>query len=101
MIKGIISHLSEVVVSVLPALLGGIVDYINQIQDGEKSWSWCGFLIHIISAVFFGWLCGAIAAGMGYGIHIIAATGGIGGFLGVRVADLITWKVFGADRRKP
>ena len=59
-----------------------------------------GFTVHLLSAVFFGWVCGSIAAGLGYGVHVISASSGIGGFLGVRVADLVTWRLMGEDRRR-
>ena len=85
--------------AILPALAGGIIDYINQVYSGTKTWSACGFAIHISSAVFFGWVCGSGAAGLGYGPNIIAAIGGIGGFLGVRVADLIQTRVLDIERR--
>lgn len=98
--KALLQHLDNIIVSIIPAFLGGVVDYVNQVQNGSKSWSWIGFLIHLVSAVFFGWVSGAIAAGLGYGVHLVAASGGIGGFLGVRVADLITWKIFGKERRQ-
>ncbi|MDH3375367.1 MAG: phage holin family protein [Gammaproteobacteria bacterium] len=97
--KQILHQLADILVSIVPAILGGVVDYINQIHNGTKSWSWIGFVIHLVSAMFFGWACGAIAAGAGEGVHIIAASGGLGGFLGVRVADLIVWRILGSDRR--
>lgn len=98
--KALFAHINEILVSIIPAFLGGVVDYVNQIHNGAKSWSPLGFIVHIVAAVFFGWICGAIAAGLEYNSNIIAATGGIGGFLGVRVADLIQWKIIGKDRRR-
>ena len=84
----------------LPALMGGVVDYCNQVQKGEKKWSIYGFGVHLLSAVFFGWLTGVAMGDFGYGAGVIAASGGIGGFLGVRVADLITYRFMKEDRRK-
>ena len=84
----------------LPALIGGIVDYFNQLQRGDKTWSVFGFAIHLMSAVFFGWITGIAIADFGYEQGIVAASGGMGGFLGVRVADLITYKFMSIDRCK-
>ena len=39
--------------------------------------------------------------GFGYGPGMIGAAGGMGGFLGVRVADLIVYGIIKADRRRP
>lgn len=83
----------------LPALIGGIVDYFNQIQRGDKKWSYIGFFIHLLSAVFFGWLVGLAANGFGYNANLVGAAGGMGGFLGVRIADLLTYRLMNVDRR--
>ena len=84
----------------LPALIGGFVDYCHQVQKGEKKWSIYGFCLHLLSAVFFGWITGIAIGDFGYNDGVIAASAGIGGFLGVRVADLITYKFMGIDQRK-
>lgn len=84
---------------ILPAIAGGIVDYLNQIQRGDKNWSIIGFLVHMLSALFFGWFAGSLAAEMGYSSNIIASCGGLGGFLGVRLADLVIYRVFKIDQR--
>ena len=72
----------------IPALMGGFVDYLNQIQRGEKVFSLFGFAVHLISAAFFGWATGMAAAGFEYDSNLVAVAGGFGGFLGVRLADL-------------
>ena len=74
----------------LPPMLGGAVDYLNQVSKGQKKRSFKGFFMHILSALFFGWVCGRIAAGLGYEADLIYAAAGLGGFFGVRVADLLT-----------
>lgn len=83
----------------IPAAVGGLVDYLNQLQRGKKHWSLLGFIGHMASALFFGWLAGTLLFGFGYSEHLIAASGGMGGFLGVRLADLIVYKIFKVDRR--
>ena len=80
-----------------PAAIGGILDYVNQLQRGSKNWNFTGFFVHLFSAIFFGWVTGMLAGGFDYDAQIIAAAGGIGGFLGVRIADLI---VLAANRFK-
>jgi len=75
---------------ILAALCGGVVDYANQIYSGDKAFSVMSMLIHLLSAVFFGWVVGTAASGFGYGEDIIRGAGGLGGFLGVRVADILT-----------
>ncbi len=84
----------------LPPLIGGLVDYLNQVQRGDKKYSLFGFAIHLLSALFFGWFTGTIVAGFEYSVNIVAAAGGMGGFLGVRVADLIAYRFMKIDRRK-
>jgi hypothetical protein len=100
--KDFLNHLvtffDETVIAGIPAFAGGIVDYLNQLQKGTKKWSCFSFMTHVSSALFFGWVCGSIASGMNYSVDIVASSGGMGGFLGVRVADLLSYKVFG-DRR--
>ena len=83
----------------IPAAIGGLVDYLNQLQRGCKRWSVGGFVGHMLSAWFFGWLAGTIVSAFGYGPDFVAASGGMGGFLGVRLADLIIYKIFKVDRR--
>ena len=84
----------------LPGIMGGVVDYLNQLARGEKKWSIYGFAVHLFSAGFFGWMTGTLVGGMNYDSGIVAASCGLGGFLGVRVADLITYKFMGIDQRK-
>jgi len=84
----------------LPALTGGAVDYLNQVQRGDKKWSIYGFAVHLFSAIFFGWLVGTLTVALGYEAGVVAASGGMGGFLGVRAADLITYRLMRVDRRK-
>lgn len=74
---------------IIPAVSGGVVDYLNQIQKGSKEWSFTGFAIHLSSAMFFGWLIGTIAGSLGYDGGLVAAAGGVGGFLGIRSIDLV------------
>lgn len=99
MLKTILTNIADTLQYWLPALAGGIVDYMNQIQRGSKKWSIYGFLVHLVSAVFFGWLIGMAAAGLSYAPSLVAAAGGMGGFLGVRVADLVTYRFIKIDRR--
>lgn len=84
----------------IPAAFGGFIDFLNQVQRGAKKWDCMSFLTHMLSALFFGWLAGVFAAESGYTAGIIAASGGFGGFLGVRLADLIIYNVMKVNRRK-
>jgi hypothetical protein len=84
----------------MPASIGGLVDYLNQLQRGSKAWSIMSFFSHMLSALFFGWLSGVMAAEAGYAEGAIAACGGFGGFLGVRLADLIIHTILRISRRK-
>jgi hypothetical protein len=95
----IFAQFYDAFVHLLPPLAGGVVDYLNQLQKGGKRWSLKGFAVHLLSAVFFGWMVGAAAGGLGYEVSTVAAAGGMGGFLGVRFADLITYKFMNIDRR--
>lgn len=73
-----------------PSVMGGALDYFRQIQTGEKMWSLASLLLHLNMAAFFGAICWAITTGLGYEGLIAGAASGLGGFLGVRVADLAT-----------
>lgn len=72
----------------IPAAVGGLVDYMNKLYRGSSVWSVVGFFVHLSSAIFFGWLTGSLVEGLNYEHQTVAAAGGIGGFLGTRVADL-------------
>ena len=98
--KALISQMLDTAGYILPALLGGIIDYINQLQSGRKSWAPAEFVAHLASAVFFGWLTGLTASGLGYNVEIVAAAGGMGGFLGVRIADVATHRLAAWGKRK-
>lgn len=84
----------------MPALIGGLVDYLNQIQNGKRTWNLIDLSIHLLSALFFGWAAGVLAAEMQYSKDMISAAGGAGGFLGVRLADMFIYKMFGDRRHK-
>ena len=84
----------------LPGIVGGLIDYLNQVLNGQKKGSVYSFVVHILSAGFFGWMTGALVGGLDYDAGVIAASCGLGGYLGVRVADLITYKFLGVDQRK-
>ncbi|MCP4930329.1 MAG: hypothetical protein GY918_14870 [Gammaproteobacteria bacterium] len=88
--KAVITTAFEALLPFVPAFIGGLIDYFNQLHKGTKAWSIFGFLMHLSSAFFFGWLCGLTAAGAGYTEDVVYAAGGMGGFLGVRVIDLVT-----------
>lgn len=85
----IVHFLTEALQYIIPAVIGGIIDYLNQIQKGSKKWSITSFVVHLLSAVFFGWFVGTVVASLGYDAGLVAAAGGAGGFLGIRTADLI------------
>jgi len=67
---------------------GGVVDYLNQLARGERRWSLAGAAVHVLSALFFGYLVGLGATGLGYSQEVCSALSGLGGYFGVRVADL-------------
>ena len=87
--KSIIIAVTDSVMFWLPPLVGGVVDYLHQIASGKKTLSFIGLAVHMVAALFFGWLCGTIAAGLEYSVNLVYAAAGLGGYLGVRVADLI------------
>ena len=96
----LLAHAWETIGLIIPALIGGVVDYLNQINNGKKSRSFFGFVVHGFSAMFFGWLAGSITMSLGYTeVHTISAAGGFGGFMGVRLSDLII-RLIGVERRK-
>ena len=94
-----LAHIGELVAYWIPALAGGVVDYLNQINRGDKRWSFLGFATHLCAAMFFGWCAGNVIYGLGYPGGVVAASGGIGGFLGTRISDLIIFKIMEIDRR--
>jgi hypothetical protein len=72
----------------LPALAGGLVDYLYQIRRGAKKHGCEAIAAHLVSAAFFGWLVHGSGAALGYGGEWGGPLAGIGGYLGVRVADM-------------
>ena len=95
----IITQLIENAYGWVPALIGGVVDYLNQLQRGKKTLSILGIATHLLSAVFFGWMSGTAVGGLEYSPNMVAAAGGMGGYLGVRLADLITYQILQVNRR--
>lgn len=95
-----INQVADMSIYWLPALIGGVVDYLNQVQKGDKRWSLLGFVLHLFSAVFFGWLAGLAVQGLGYNSPMVGAAGGVAGFLGIRMADLVAHRFMGVDRRR-
>ena len=77
---------------IVPALIGGVVDYANQVIRGLREFQAMELFVHLLSAAFFGWMIGTTASGLGHVDSIVAAAGGLGGFLGVRIADIIVYK---------
>lgn len=73
----------------IAALVGGVLDYANEIRRGSKSWSLIGFTLHCSSAVFFGWVVYSLAGHFGYGGDAAGAAAGLGGFMGTRCADIL------------
>lgn len=100
MIDAIVAALAKKGAILIPALMGGLVDYLNQLQAGRKSYKFSGLLIHLVSALFFGWAVGVSAAELSYSKDFVSVAGGAGGFLGVRVADLVAIWISGDRRRK-
>ena len=100
MIDAILTALAKKGAILLPAFVGGLVDYLNQLQAGRKSFRISGLLIHLVSALFFGWAVGVSASELNYSADLVSVAGGAGGFLGVRVADLVAIWVSGDRRRK-
>jgi len=54
----------------------------------------------LLNAVFFGWAVATLAGGYDYNIEIVKVSGAVGAFLGVRVADLLQYKILGDRRAK-
>lgn len=82
-------------------LAGGVADYILQMQRGVKPRAPLKVVLaslgmHLFVAMFFGCLLVLVCGALGYtDVLAFGAAGGAGGFLGVRVVDLLAvlWKV--------
>ena len=96
--KSLITAVLDAWPLLLAAGAGGLIDWINQVHKGSKKRTLGGLLIHLLSALFFGWAAGRLASGIGYPTDIVYAASGIGGYFGVRVADLITYYALGPRR---
>ena len=92
-LERIIASIADNTIYWLPGLVGGIVDYVTQIQQGRRNWELGGFILHLASSIFFGWLLSKGAAGLEYNNDMVGAMGGFGGFLGVRVSEIIIYKI--------
>lgn len=81
---------------IAPALIGGAVDYANQVARGVRVPGFIDFVVHSVSAVFFGWMLGLLAGEHGMGQSAVTAAIGFGGYMGTRTADFL----FGYRKKK-
>lgn len=79
-------------------IVGGVLDYLNQLMSGKRRWEFLSFVLHSVTATFFGWAAIWITLGLGYEYHMAGGVAGLGGFLGTRTIDII--QKFVASRRK-
>lgn len=88
-LAGWLDQLSGLPLFLLTAFVGGAVDYANQLSAGTKTWRAVGFVVHVATACFFGWLFAKVTTGFGYDTNLVGAAAGMGGFLGTRAFDLL------------
>lgn len=70
-------------------LVGGLLDYLNQVRLGIRKFHIWRFALHMATACFFGWMLGMAATGLGYDENFANAVAGVGGALGIRFTDLL------------
>lgn len=71
----------------IPAAFGGLVDFLERWQSGRKPRR--RFVPHMLAAMFFGWLLGTLAFEYTQSVGMVAACGGLGGFLGPRLPAIV------------
>ena len=82
-------NVSELGAVTVPAFIGGVLDYAMQVQQKKRLFSLSAFLLHCAAALFFGWVVNTWTVELGYSIDAAKAAGGVGGWIGVRISDLI------------
>lgn len=85
-----LAELAEATKFWLPALIGGLVDYTNQVVRKTKRRGLVVGVTHIATAVFFGWMSATLVTGLDYAYDVAAASGGLGGYMGLRTAELLS-----------
>lgn len=76
-----------------PSLAGGLADYLSQVKRGSTRGTFTGMLVHLFAAGFVGWMVGDFILAAGYGREFYSVSCGIGGLLGVRVAEVVLFVV--------
>lgn len=82
----------------IPAAIGGLVDFLNKKRLGKIRYR--HLPVHMLTAIFFGWLLGNVTFGLTHSIDLVAAAGAVGGFLGAYTPKLILYDVLKIDQRK-
>ena len=86
---GLWKYISELLPVMVPAFIGGLLDYARQIQQKIREFNFAALTLHCAAALFFGWVVNTWTVEMGYSVEAAKAAGGVGGWIGVRLADLI------------
>jgi len=74
------------------ALIGGAIDFLYALNAGRRTWSFVGFILHLLLAGFIGYLIGMAVIGLGYSPALANAAAGVGGVGNVRLIDLaVVW----------
>ncbi len=79
----------ELLPVMVPAFIGGLLDYARQIQQKIRKFNIAALCLHCAAAIFFGWVVNTWTVELGYSVEAAKASGGVGGWIGVRFADLI------------
>lgn len=96
-LTGLIEHIRNLEFAI-PAAIGGFIDFFNKIRLGKTKYRY--FPLHMLTAIFFGWLLGNIIFGLTHSIDLVAAAGAVGGFLGAYTPKLILYDFLKIDQRK-
>ncbi len=87
--KTVVEVIAQAGLPLIAASIGGVLDFVTQVRAGIKTWSIIGFLLHVASAMFFGWVLGQLAINYFTAPGTYNAWAGLGGFLGTRVIDFL------------
>ena len=78
---------SPILIAIAVGLAGGIARYLDDVLHHGRRFALVAMAAALVTAAFFGWLCGEVAVAMGRTSWTYAAAG-LGGFMGTQTLDL-------------
>lgn len=75
------------------AMSAGALDYVHRLVKRQQQWSWVSLVLHLVLAVFSGFIASVMVREIGYSDGFAGACAGAAGWMNVRVFQLIEFKI--------